>query len=48
MDQLSFDDFLLNKYGNTTEVIGGIHHYESLEVKDNDGVVVFPKGSQSR
>ena len=44
MDQLSFDDFLLNKYGNTTEVIGGIHHYESLEVKDNDGVVVFPKG----
>ena len=44
MDQLSFDDFLLNKYGNTTEVIGGIHHYESLEVKDNDGVVIFPKG----
>ena len=44
MDQLSFDDFLLNKYGNITEVIGGIHHYESLEVKDNDGVVVFPKG----
>ena len=44
MDQLSFNDFLLDKYGNTTEVFGGIHHYESLEVKDNDGVVVFPKG----
>ena len=24
---------MLDKYGNTTEVFGGIHHYESLEVR---------------
>ena len=34
---------MLDKYG-TLEKLDEIHHYESNEVKDLNGVIIFPKG----
>ena len=34
---------MLDKYG-TLEKLDEIHHYESNEVKDSSGVIIFPKG----
>lgn len=36
-----YEDYLLDKYG-TFEEIYSIHHYESREVKDTDGSILFP------
>jgi len=44
MTQNDFDDYLLSKYGNYETLYGGIHHYESKEVKDENGVILFPEG----
>lgn len=35
-------DYTLNKYG--VEGMSGINHYESVEVKDNEGRLVYPAG----
>ena len=43
MPQASFEIFLLDKYV-TLEKLDEIHHYESNEVKDSTGVIIFPKG----
>jgi hypothetical protein len=42
--QNNFDSFLLNKYGDYDSLYNGIHHYESLEIKNSTGVVMFPGG----
>ena len=34
---------MLDKYG-TVAKLDEIHHYESNEVKDSSGVIIFPKG----
>ena len=45
MSQQSFDTYLNDKYFyNANTIYAGIHHYESKEVKNSDGVVIFPKG----
>tara|TARA_B100000925_G_scaffold117520_1_gene87206 strand:+ start:976 stop:1638 length:663 start_codon:yes stop_codon:yes gene_type:complete len=44
MTQNDLDDYLLSKYGNYETLYGGIHHYESKEVKDENGVILFPEG----
>ena len=45
MSQQSFDTYLNDKYFyNANTIYNGIHHYESKEVKNSDGVVIFPKG----
>jgi len=45
MTQASFDTYVFEKYlGNYTLLYNGIHHYESQEVKNSQGVVLFPKG----
>lgn len=41
LDQQSFQNYLLSKYG-TEDKIYGVHHYESNEIKDSLGRVVFP------
>tara|TARA_B100002019_G_scaffold247277_1_gene225598 strand:- start:10 stop:699 length:690 start_codon:yes stop_codon:yes gene_type:complete len=51
LDQESFDTFVTEKYLDVFEdepvlLYSGIHHYESIEVKNTNGVVVFPKGLQ--
>jgi len=44
MTQATFDAYLLEKYGDYDTLYNGIHHYESSEVKNGRGIVVFPKG----
>lgn len=40
----SFEEYLLQKYGTEAEIHNGIHHHESIEIKDSFGRVVFPGG----
>ena len=45
LPQASFDDYILEKYNmDWDKVYNGIHHYESNEVTNSQGVVIFPKG----
>ena len=43
MPQNTFDAFLLNKYG-TYDKMNDVHHYETREVKNTQGVVIVPAG----
>ena len=43
MPQLTFDSFLLDKYGSY-EKLNEVHHYESIEVKNAKGIVVLKAG----
>jgi len=43
LDQQSFQNYLVSKYGSE-ENIHAVHHYESDEIKDSVGRVVFPGG----
>ena len=43
--QAGFDAYLLEKYNNDYDTLyNGVHHYESNEVANSQGVVIFPKG----
>jgi hypothetical protein len=44
--QRDFEDYLLNKYGEYDILYNGIHHYETKEIKNNQGVIVVPSGLQ--
>jgi hypothetical protein len=44
LPQRAFDDFLKSKYGTDENIFSGIHHYETLEIKDSKGAVVLEKG----
>ena len=46
MNQTDFDSYLLNKYGDYETAYGGIHHYETTEVRNSKGVVIVPAGLQ--
>ena len=43
LTQRSFETYILDKYGSQ-EKLHERHHYESNEVKDAQGVVLFPRG----
>ena len=43
MKQYDFDKYLLNKY-KTYEKLNEVHHYETVEIKNEDGVVLVPAG----
>ena len=43
LGQQAFETYILDKYG-TSAKLDEIHHYESNEVKDQSGVIIFPKG----
>ena len=43
LTQRSFETYIIDKYGSQ-EKLHEIHHYESNEVKDTQGVVLFPRG----
>tara|TARA_R100000008_G_scaffold86201_1_gene78352 strand:- start:273 stop:944 length:672 start_codon:yes stop_codon:yes gene_type:complete len=45
LTQQAFETFIYDKYGDT-ETLEAVHHYESNEVKDSTGVIIFPKGVQ--
>jgi hypothetical protein len=43
MDQISYNNYLLNKYGSY-ENMYGVHHYETIEVLDTNKNEILPKG----
>ena len=43
LTQQSFENYLLNKYGNY-QTIHGIHHYESKEIKNSLGSTILKEG----
>ena len=42
--QTDFDRYMLDKYGDYDTLFNGVHHYETTEIKDGNGVVVMPAG----
>jgi len=46
LPQQQFDNYLLDKYGDYDTLYNGIHHHETVEVKNSQGVVIVPAGLQ--
>ena len=44
MAQNDFDRFLLEKYDNYNTIYNGVHHHETIEVKDSNNVTIVPAG----
>ena len=45
LPQNDFDRHLLDKYDDDyNKIYNGIHHYETVEVKDSNGVIIVPEG----
>ena len=45
LGQNEFNRYLLDKYDNYYDKIyNGVHHYETIEVKDSNDIVIVPKG----
>ena len=45
LPQADFDRYLVDKYDNDyNKIYNGVHHYETIEVKDTNGVTIVPKG----
>ena len=44
LPQTSFDQILLDKYGSYENLYSGVHHYETVEVKNSRGITVLPGG----
>jgi hypothetical protein len=44
LTQNGFDTYLLDKYG-TYQNINATHHYETLEVKNANGITIIPEGT---
>jgi len=41
-----FDEVMLEKYGSYEELYNGIHHYETKEIRDSAGNLIFSPGIQ--
>lgn len=46
MTQQAFEEYVLGKYGNEETLYSDIHHYETVEIKNSQGVVIVPEGLQ--
>ena len=46
LPQTDFDRFVLDKYGDYDTLYNGVHHYETEEVKNSQGVTIVPAGLQ--
>ena len=45
LPQLDFNRFLLDKYKNDyNKIYNEIHHYETVEVKNTNGIIIVPEG----
>ena len=42
--QDDFDRYLVEKYGDYNTLYDGIHHYETSEIKNSQGVTIVPSG----
>ncbi len=45
LKQRNFDAYLLNKYETYDNLYNGVHHYESIELRDSQGVTLLPTGT---
>lgn len=43
MSNYDFDKYLLDKYDNY-ETLNEVHHYETVEIKNDDGIILLKKG----
>jgi len=46
MPQDDFERYVLDKYGDYETLYSGIHHYETVEIKNSQGVTVVSAGLQ--
>lgn len=46
LPQQDFDNYVLNKYKDYDTLYNGIHHYETLEIKNTQGTIIVPSGLQ--
>ena len=46
MEQNNFDAYMLDKYGDYDTFYSGIHHYETIEVRNSDEFLIVPAGLQ--
>jgi hypothetical protein len=46
LPQSVFDRVMLEKYGSYDELYSGIHHYETIEIRDSLGNIILPSGIQ--
>ena len=44
LSQNDFDRYCLEKYGDYNTLYNGVHHYETIELKNSSGVVIIPAG----
>lgn len=44
LPQTSLDKILLEKYGSYKNLYSGVHHYETVETKNSNGITVLPGG----
>ena len=44
LPQQQFDNYVLDKYGDYNTLYNGIHHHETVEEKNSQGVTVVPAG----
>ena len=47
LPQNSLDEILLEKYGTYDELYSGVHHYETVEIKNSKGGVILPGGLET-
>ena len=44
LTQDAFDRYVLNKYKDYNALYNGIHHYETSEIKNSQGIIIVPGG----
>ncbi len=44
LSQISFDQIMLDRYGSYDNLYNGIHHYETVEIRNSYGAIVLPGG----
>jgi Base plate wedge protein 53 len=44
LPQQQFDNYVLDKYGDYNTLYNGIHHYETVQEKNSQGVTIVPAG----
>ena len=47
LPQNSLDEILLEKYGTYDELYSGVHHYETVEIKNTKGGIILPGGLET-
>ena len=47
LPQSSFDEVMLEKYGTYEKLHSGVHHYETVEIKNSKGGIILPGGLET-